>query len=117
MDIRNDEEFKEVLEDMTGGFSAARMALKSVQQTLVQASPSDRIIVDDFPVGIFWMFQTAYPCFPLNTMLCCLTYNPWFCLLHAVPLVTVSLRVIPRNRSVQSIVVFGAIILGIWLIP
>jgi len=117
MDIRNDEELKEVLEDMTCGFSAARMALKSIQQTLVQASPSDRTMVDDFPVANFWMFRTAYPCFPLNTMLCCLTYNPWFYLLYAAPLVTVSLRVVPRNHSVQSIVVFGAIILGIWLIP
>ena len=76
MDVRNDEELKEMLEDMTCGFSAARMALKSIQQTLVQTSPDDRTMVDYFPVGNFWMFRTAYPYFPLSTILCCPTYNP-----------------------------------------
>jgi hypothetical protein len=32
MEARNDEDLKEVLEDMTRGFSAARTALESIQR-------------------------------------------------------------------------------------
>jgi len=118
MDVRNDEELKGVLENMTDGFLAARMALKSIQQTLVRASPSDQTVVDYFPVGNFWMFRTAYPCFPLSTILCCSTCSLWSWSLHGAPLVTVSPPAsILHNHSVQLAVVFGAIILGIWLIP